>query len=88
MTLTLQEAGDGKRIVGGVEYARALFQEGDDCEVCGIFPDPLLEGMVANENETIDGLRDILPEEEEREQLLYGVEPRRRGSIRSKTVCA
>ena len=69
MTLTLQEAGDGKRIVGGVEYARALFQRETIARYVGYFR-TLLEGMVANENETIEGLR-ILPEKE-REQLLYG----------------
>ena len=69
MTLTLQEAGDGKRIVGGVEYATALFERATVERYVGYFR-TLLEGMVANENETIEGLR-ILPEKE-REQLLYG----------------
>ena len=49
MTLTLQEAGDGKRIVGGVEYARALFERETIARYVGYFR-TLLEGMVADEN--------------------------------------
>ncbi len=66
MTLTLQAAGE--RIVGGLEYATALFERETIQRYLGYFR-KLLEAMVADENEAVDRL-DLLPEAE-REQVLY-----------------
>ncbi|HEY2360447.1 MAG TPA: amino acid adenylation domain-containing protein [Candidatus Angelobacter sp.] len=66
VTLILQEANG--TIVGGLEYATALFEPGTIQRYLGYFR-RLLEGMVAQEREMVDGLG-ILGERE-REQVLY-----------------
>src|ERR1700728_2998012 len=65
MALLLQES--GKRIEGGVEYATALFERGTVERYLGYFT-RLLEGMVAGDEQVVDGLS-ILPDEE-RQQVV------------------
>ena len=66
LTLSLGEAGE--RIVGGVEYATALFERGTVERYLGYFR-RLLEGMVADETQVVDRLP--LLSEGERDRVLY-----------------
>jgi amino acid adenylation domain-containing protein len=66
LALSLEEAGD--KIVGGVEYATALFERATVERYLGYFR-TLLEGMVAEETQAVDRLP-LLPEAERR-QLVY-----------------
>src|ERR1700685_3753502 len=66
LTLNLQESGE--RIEGGVEYATALFERATVERYVGYFT-RLLEGMVAGDEQVVDGLP-ILPETE-RQQVLF-----------------
>jgi len=60
LTLSLGEVGE--RIVGGVEYATALFERGTVERYVGHFR-RLLEGMVADETEVVDRLPILAAEE-------------------------
>jgi len=66
LTLSLGEAGE--RIVGGIKYATSLFERATVERYLGYFR-TLLEGMVADETQTVDRLA-MLPEWERR-QVLY-----------------
>ena len=86
LTLSLRDVRE--RIVGGVEYAAALFERGTVERYVGYLR-AMLEGMVAEETQAIDRLP-LLPEAERR-QLLYEwnateVEYPAAGSRREKLV--
>ncbi len=66
LTLSLREA--GKHIVGGLEYATALFERRTMERYLGYFRS-LLKGMVADDAQEVDGL--LLMAEEERRRVLY-----------------
>ena len=66
LTLVLWEAGD--RIVGGLEYASALFEPGT-IELYGGYFRRLLQGMVADETLVVERLP--LLSREERQRILY-----------------
>ena len=66
LTLSLREA--GKHIVGGLEYATALFERRTMERYLGYFRS-LLKGMVADDAQEVDGL--VLLPKEERQRVLY-----------------
>ncbi len=66
LTVSLWETGE--RIAGGVEYSTALYEKATIERYMGYWR-RILEGMVAGNNEILDGL-DLLPESE-RHQVLY-----------------
>jgi amino acid adenylation domain-containing protein len=80
LTLALQEAGE--RIVGGVEYATSLFEQGTVERYLGYLR-TLLQGMVADPEQVVDRL--AMLGEEERAQVLY--EWNETGSEYAREVC-
>jgi amino acid adenylation domain-containing protein len=66
LTLSLQEV--GKRIVGGLEYAKALFDPGTIRRYAGYLR-RLLDGLVADEKQVVERLP--LLSEEERQRVVY-----------------
>jgi non-ribosomal peptide synthetase component F len=65
LTLALREVGD--KIVGGVEYATALFERGTVERYLGYFR-TLLQAMASDDTQEV-GRLDILPEQERRQAL-------------------